>query len=91
MSDEGTRLAGVQVESEPEGRCQGKELACHKVYLMRERSYIYNVMIISRYWFTVCWITTLTESSLHFWNTVYPKGIDCRNLPLEGPHPKQQQ
>lgn len=36
MSDEGTCLAGVQVESEPEGRCQGKELACHKVYLMRE-------------------------------------------------------
>ncbi len=36
MPDEGACLAGVQVESEPEGRDQGEQLAYHKVHLMRE-------------------------------------------------------
>lgn len=36
MPDEGTRLTRVQVESKPESRDQGEELAHHKVHLMRD-------------------------------------------------------
>lgn len=37
MSDEGTGLAGMEVDPEPDGHQQGEQLTCHKVNLNRDR------------------------------------------------------
>ena len=37
MPDEGTGLAGMEVDPEPDGHQQGKQLTCHKVNLNQDR------------------------------------------------------